>query len=78
MKNYIHARLGKEDRALLEQLKKTTGLSESEIVRHGIHLVARETQRKSALEVAGDSVGCVSGGPSDLSTNPAYMEGFGE
>jgi hypothetical protein len=23
-------------------------------------------------------VGCLRGGPSDLSTNPAYMEGFGQ
>jgi hypothetical protein len=23
-------------------------------------------------------IGCVEGGPSDLSTNPEYMEGFGE
>jgi hypothetical protein len=23
-------------------------------------------------------IGCVQGGPSDLSTNPKYMEGFGE
>ena len=30
----------------------------------------------SALEMAGDLVGCVEG-PGDLSTNPKYMEGFG-
>jgi uncharacterized protein YfaQ (DUF2300 family) len=33
---------------------------------------------KSVLEVAGDLVGCLEGGPSDLSTNKKYMEGFGE
>jgi hypothetical protein len=32
----------------------------------------------SALEAAGDLVGCVKGGPPDLSTNKRYMEGFGE
>ncbi len=32
----------------------------------------------SALEVAGDLVGCVKGGPPDLSTNPIYMDGFGQ
>jgi predicted transcriptional regulator len=31
----------------------------------------------SALELAGDLVGCCEG-PGDLSTNPKYMEGFGE
>lgn len=30
----------------------------------------------SALELAGDLVGCIEG-PGDLSTNPKYMEGFG-
>lgn len=31
----------------------------------------------SALSAAGDLVGCVEG-PEDLSTNPEYMQGFGE
>ncbi|MBR8836663.1 MAG: DUF2281 domain-containing protein [Stigonema ocellatum SAG 48.90 = DSM 106950] len=31
----------------------------------------------SALEAAGDLVGCLDGGPSDLSTNKRYLEGFG-
>jgi hypothetical protein len=32
----------------------------------------------SFLEAARDYIGCLEGGPSDLSTNKAYMEGFGE
>jgi Protein of unknown function (DUF2281) len=32
----------------------------------------------SALEAAADLVGCLDGGPSDLSTNPQHMVGFGE
>jgi hypothetical protein len=40
-----------------------------------------EAERKpvpgSCLERAGDLVGCLEG-PGDLSTNPKYMEGFGE
>jgi hypothetical protein len=78
MKDYIHARLGKQDRALLEQLKKATGLSESELVRHGLHVLARETQRRSALELAGTSVGRFERGPRDLSTNREHLDGFGE
>jgi Protein of unknown function (DUF2281) len=31
----------------------------------------------SALEVAGDLVGCLEGGPPDLSVNKKYLEGFG-
>jgi hypothetical protein len=32
----------------------------------------------SALTAAGDLVGCLEGGPPDLSTNKQYLEGFGQ
>ena len=32
----------------------------------------------SFLEAARDYIGCLDGGPPDLSTNKAYLEGFGE
>jgi len=79
MKTYVHARLGREDRAVLEELKASTGCSESEIVRRGLQLVAAdERRRRSALELAGRSVGRFSKGPRDLSTNRKHLEGFGE
>lgn len=79
MKAYIHARLGKEDRSVLEQLKRSTGRSESEIVRRGLQLVAEEEGRqRSALELAGRSVGRFKKGPKDLSTNRKQLQGFGE
>lgn len=79
MKVYIHARLGKEDRAALEALKETTGQTESEIVRRGLQLVAQEERRRrSALELAGHSVGRFKKGPRDLSTNRKHLEGLGE
>jgi hypothetical protein len=78
MKAYIHARLRDEDRAVLEELKRATGRSESEIVRRGLHLVAREEgRRRSALQLAGRSVGRFRKGPRDLSTNRKHLEGFG-
>jgi hypothetical protein len=79
MKTYIHARLSPEDRATLEELKTATGQSESEIVRRGIRLVASEHKRhRSALELAGRSVGRFTKGPRDLSTNRRHLDGFGE
>jgi hypothetical protein len=79
MKAFVHARLGEEDRVVLEQLKKSTGRSESEILRHGLHLVAAEERhRRSALELAGRSVGRFKKGPRDLSTNRKHLQGFGE
>jgi hypothetical protein len=78
MKGYIHARLRKEDRAVLEKLKRSTGHTESEIVRRGLQLVAKEEgRRRSALEVAGGSVGRFKNGPVDLSIGAHHLEGFG-
>jgi len=79
MKTYIHARLGKAEREVLDSLKKATGHSESELVRRGLHLVSKELGRKtSALELAGRSVGRFTKGPRDLSTDKTHLEGFGE
>jgi hypothetical protein len=79
MKTYIHARLGAEERATLEQLKAVTGRSESELVRQGLQLLAAaELQRPSAAALAGRSVGRFAGGPRDLSVNPSHLAGFGE
>ena len=36
MKPYVHARVGKDDRALLDRLKDATGRSESDLVRRGL------------------------------------------
>ncbi len=79
MKAYIHARLGHEDRAALEELKAKTGQSESDLVRRGLQLVAQEERRRrSALDLAGTSVGRFKKGPRDLSTNRKHFKGFGE
>lgn len=79
MKAYIHARLGAAERAVLEELKAKTGHTESEIVRRGLDLVAlEERRRRSALDLAGASVGRFKKGPRDLSSNRKHLEGFGE
>lgn len=79
MKAYIHARLDRDARAALEDLKTKTGQTESEIVRRGLELVAlEERRRRSALDLAGPSVGRFKKGPRDLSTNRKHLDGFGE
>ena len=78
MKTYIHARLTEKDHAVLQRLKKSTGCSESELVRRGLHLMMDEmTPKRSALELAGNSVGKFKKGLRDLATNKKYLEGFG-
>ena len=56
-------------------------LSKSELVRRALeaYIGQRKTTAPfvSALDQAGDLVGCFSGGPSDLSSNPRHLDGFG-
>ncbi len=78
MKVSVHARLGGEERVVLEKLKRSTGRSESALVRRGLQLVAEEEGRRlSALALAGRSVGRFKKGPADLSANRAHLKGFG-
>jgi hypothetical protein len=79
MKTYVHARLGPEERAQLEKLKKVTGETETALVKRGLRLVyEREMRaRRSVLEVAGRLAGRYRGGPADLSTNKQHLEDFG-
>ena len=66
--------------AQLERLAKSRAQTKSAIVRKALEEMLNGTCRMkpvSALELAGDVVGCCEG-PGDLSTNPKYMEGFGE
>ena len=79
MKSYVHARLSKEERNLLDELKKMTGKSESDLIRHGLELVLKERRpATSALQLAGRSAGKFKKGPKDLSTNKKHLEGFGK
>ena len=66
----------------LVRLSEQEQLSKSELVRRA--LVAYIGQRRaaapfvSALEQAGDLVGCFHGGPGDLSSNPRHLDDFGQ
>lgn len=65
--------------AKLKALAKKRRSTKSAIVREAIeNLVAsaNDARRPTALELAGDLVGCFEGSP-DLSTNPKHMEGYG-
>ncbi len=66
--------------AKLDRLAKIRKQSKSEVVREAIeHLVSgtRPTKPISALDLAGEVVGCFKG-PGDLSTNRKHMGGYGE
>jgi metal-responsive CopG/Arc/MetJ family transcriptional regulator len=61
----------------LARAAKERGESKSELVRAALQQFLNGERPMSALELAGDLVGCGEG-PGDLSTNPKYLAGFGE
>ena len=56
-------------------------VNKSELVRRALDAYLRQREQQqpfvSALDQAGDLVGCFSGGPADLSSNPAHLSDFG-
>jgi Arc/MetJ-type ribon-helix-helix transcriptional regulator len=70
----VIVRLGPALDAKLTRLAKNRRVSRSEVIRAA--LTELEECKASPLDSIADLVGSVSG-PSDLSTNAKYMEGFG-
>lgn len=56
-------------------------LSKSELVRRALEAYLQQRKMAapfvSALDRAGDLVGCFAGGPDDLASNPAHLADFG-
>jgi Ribbon-helix-helix protein, copG family len=49
------------------------GITKAELIRRSLDAVVHRPRRPKPK-----SIGLIKGGPPDLSTNPKYMEGFGE
>jgi Ribbon-helix-helix protein, copG family len=71
--------------ALEQEIKQASHrekVSRSELVRRAVAVYVARTPKQdvfvSALEQAGDLVGCFEGGPKDLASNPKHMKGFGK
>jgi hypothetical protein len=73
------------DAQLSEQAQRRR-LSKSELVRRALTAflqapdapMAAQPMPASAADLVADLVGCCEGAPSDLSSNPAHLRGFGE
>jgi len=69
------------DEALAEASQRAQ-VSKSELVRRAVAAYLGQGQRgakaASALDLAGDLVGCFEGGPADLASNPRHLDGFGQ
>lgn len=65
---------------MLTRVARRRGISRAAVLREALerYRAAGYAIHGSVLEAAGDLVGRFKGGPRDLSTNPKYMEGFGE
>ena len=64
----------------LAKLAKAAGKTESEVVREALDdYLPRMRVGPTCLELFKQAgvIGCVKGGPGDVSTNPKYMAGFG-
>ena len=76
----INVRAEVRHKQLLEEEASERGVSPSEIVREvlTVHLKQR-VPKENCYELAKrlGIIGCAKGLPSDLSTNPEHMEGFG-
>lgn len=67
--------------AAVAQASAQAHVSKSELVRRALEAYLRQRDAQapfvSALDQAGDLVGCFAGGPADLSSNPAHLADFG-
>jgi hypothetical protein len=71
------------DAQLTEQAQRRR-LSKSELVRRALTTFLQTSEQviegsasPSAVDLLADLVGCCEDGPADLSSNPAYLSGFG-
>ena len=78
--------LDAERRRKLEQIAELNGKSASELVRDAIdHYLAEHVQSEpkhgdTLYDIAKSTgaIGLLKGGPTDVSTNPKYLKGFGQ
>lgn len=79
--NTLTIKIPEQLEAEIVQASAQEHVSKSELVRRALDVYLR--QRKSgntfvsALDQAGDLVGCFAGGPTDLSSNPDHLASFG-
>ena len=71
----ITVKLSRSAYVKVSRVARSRGVTQSAVIRDAIEALDEPPAQKF-LEVAGSAVGSVEG-PSDLSTNPAYLEGYG-
>lgn len=86
----MNVMLDPKDEREIEALARKAGKDPGEILRELVHEVLLQRKENGGNAPAGVEescydaalraglIGAIKGGPSDMSTNPKYMEGFGE
>lgn len=75
MAKVVQARLDDETDGILKELRRRTGLSDSELVRRGVRSLAALSQPASSTRFVG--IGRFSSGVRDLGSSKAHLAGFG-
>lgn len=75
MAKLVQARLDDETDGILKELRRRTGLSDSEIVRRGVRSLAALSRPASEIRVVG--LGRFSSGVRDLGSNKEHLKSFG-
>jgi len=70
----VQARLDDETRAVLERLRRQTGVGESELVRRGLKLLASASEERPKRIIG---LGRFASGRTDLGSNKRHLRGFG-
>lgn len=76
MSAIVQVRLDEKTRVVLRRLVKRRGLTTSQILRKGIHLVAQEAEGSEPFRIIG--LGEFDSGIPDLASNKRHLEGFGK
>ena len=71
----VQARLDDETDGILKELRRRTGLSDSEIVRRGVRSLAALSRPAAEIRVVG--LGQFSSGVRDLGSNKEHLKSFG-
>ena len=75
MAKVVQARLDDETDRILKDLRRRTGLSDSELVRRGVRSLAALSQPASSIRFVG--IGRFSSHVRDLGSNEAHLAAFG-
>jgi hypothetical protein len=71
----IHARLDSKTQRVLARLRRESALSDSELVRRGLHALAERHPPRPARRIVG--LGRFRSGLSDLGSNKSHLSGLG-